>query len=107
LITRTGNKKLAKVDFLGAISLIIAMASLLVGLDRGSNVAWSDLITIACLCLFVPLISIFAIIEMRIASHPFAPRHIFLTRTVLPSYMTNFFCCAGQMATVFYLPPFL
>jgi hypothetical protein len=33
------REKLANIDFLGAFSLIVAVSTLLVGLDRGSNVA--------------------------------------------------------------------
>ena len=44
---------------------------------------------------------------MKIASHPFAPGHIILSRSLLSSYMVNFFGLAGHMSTVFYIPLYL
>jgi predicted MFS family arabinose efflux permease len=97
-------EKLKRIDFLGAFSLVIAVFSLLLGLDRGSNVAWSDTVTIVCCCCSIPLFAIFFFIETKIASHPFAPGHIIFDRSLTPSYLSNFFALSANMGMIFYIP---
>ncbi|KAG9243238.1 major facilitator superfamily domain-containing protein [Calycina marina] len=101
------KKQVCQVDFLGAISLVVAVATLLVGLDQGSNVSWSDKVTIACCCTSIPLFLIFFFVEMKIASRPFAPGRIIFNRSLLASYMTNFFGLAGHICNIFYIPLYL
>jgi hypothetical protein len=98
------REKLGKIDFLGALTLIIAVFMLLLGLDRGSNVAWSDTLTIVCCCVSVPIFAIFIFVEMRVASHPFAPGHIIFERSLFASYLVNFLTVGSYMGIVFYLP---
>lgn len=97
-------EKLKRVDFLGAFSLVFAVFSLLIGLDRGSNVAWSDTIAIVCSCVSIPLFAFFIFVETKVASHPFAPVHIIFERSLLPSYLCNFFGLCTNMSLVFYIP---
>jgi predicted MFS family arabinose efflux permease len=97
------KEKLAKIDFLGALVLIIAILGLLVGLDRGSNIGWSDPITIAGLCT-TPLFIVFVLIEKYVAKHPFAPGHIILDRSLVACYLCNFFAFGGWLAALFFLP---
>lgn len=98
------KEKLGKIDFLGALTLITAVFCLLLGLDRGSNVAWSDTLTIVCCCVSIPIFAIFIFIEMRVASHPFAPGHIIFERSLFASYLVNFLAVGGYMGITFYLP---
>jgi len=98
------RERLSRIDFLGAFSLVIAVFSLLLGLDRGSNVAWSDAITLVCCCVSIPLFAIFIFVEMRIASHPFAPGHVIFDRSLFASYLSNFFAVGGNMSAIFYIP---
>lgn len=97
------KEKLAKIDFLGAVVLIIAIFGLLVGLDRGSNVGWSNPITIAGLCT-TPLFIVFVLIEKYVAKHPFAPGHIILDSSLVACYLCNFFSFGGWLAAIFFLP---
>ena len=96
--------KLRRIDFLGAFSLVIAVFCLLVGLDRGSNVSWSDTYVVVFASTSLALFTIFIFIEMKIASHPFAPGHIIFERSLFASYLTNFFAIAGNTSFLFYLP---
>ncbi len=98
------KEKLRRIDFLGAFSLVVAVFCLLVGLDRGSNVSWSDIYVVACASTSLALFAIFIFIEMKIASHPFAPGHIIFERSLSASYLTNFFVIAGNTSFLFYLP---
>lgn len=66
--------------------------------------AWADKITISCCCTSIPLFAIFIFVEMKIASHPFAPGHIIFNRNLLPSYLCNFFTLAAYMSIMFYVP---
>ncbi|PVI03376.1 MFS general substrate transporter [Periconia macrospinosa] len=97
------KEKLAKIDFLGAIVLMIAVFGLLVGLDRGSNVSWSNPYAIAGLCC-TPLFGVFLLVEGYVASHPFAPFRIIMNRSLFACYLCNFFSMAGALAMLFYLP---
>ncbi|RDW83255.1 MFS general substrate transporter-52 [Coleophoma crateriformis] len=98
------REKLRRIDFLGAFTLVIAVFSLLLGLDRGSNVAWSDTITIVACCLSIPLSALFLLVEIKFAANPFAPGHIIFERSLCASYFSNFFQLASYMACLFYVP---
>jgi hypothetical protein len=97
-------EKLKRVDFLGAFSLVIAVFCLIFGFDHGSNVAWSDVTTIIACSISIPLFAIFIFIEMRIATHPFAPGHIIFDRSLFASYLCNFFALSANMGSIFYIP---
>ncbi|KAF2132299.1 multidrug resistance protein fnx1 [Dothidotthia symphoricarpi CBS 119687] len=92
-----------KIDFLGAAILIVAIAGLLIGLDRGSNVSWSNPLTIAGLCT-TPLFGIFILVEKYFASHPFAPGRIIFNKTLFACYLCNFFSFGGYLAVLFFIP---
>ncbi|KAF2856864.1 MFS general substrate transporter [Plenodomus tracheiphilus IPT5] len=96
-------EKVLKVDFLGAGVLIVAVFGMLVGLDRGSNVAWSDPVTIAGLCM-TPLFVVFVLVEKYVASNPFAPGRIILNKTLVACYLCNFFAFGGWLAALFFIP---
>jgi MFS family permease len=96
--------KLKRIDFLGAFTLIAAVFCLLVGLDRGSNVAWKDSYTLIFCLTSIPLFAIFIWVEMKVASHPFAPGHIIFQHSLLASYLCNFFVLGAYMGIMFYVP---
>lgn len=98
------REKLAKIDFLGALTLITAVFCLLLGLDRGSNIAWLDTLTIVCCSVSIPIFAIFIFVEMKLASHPFAPGHIIFERSLFASYLVNFLIVGSYLGIVFYLP---
>lgn len=97
------KEKILKIDFLGAFILITAVFGLLVGLDRGSNVGWSDPFAIAGLCMS-PLFGVFVLVEKHVASHPFAPFRIILNKTLFACYLCNFFAFGGWLAALFFIP---
>ncbi|KAL1297867.1 hypothetical protein AAFC00_006390 [Neodothiora populina] len=98
------KQKLRRIDFLGAIVLIGAVFTLLLALDRGSNVSWKATITIVALSLAVPLFALFIFIEMKVAKEPFAPGHIIFHRSLFACYACNFFAFGGWIAALFYIP---
>ncbi|EON62487.1 hypothetical protein W97_01709 [Coniosporium apollinis CBS 100218] len=98
------KEKLRRIDFLGAAILICAVFALLLGLDRGSNVAWSDKVTITALCVSLPLFLLFVGVEMKVAAEPFAPGHIIFERSLFACYLCNFFSFSGWLAALFFIP---
>jgi len=96
--------KLKRIDFVGAFVLIAAVFTLLLALDRGSNVSWRATITLVSLGVSLPLFALFIFVEMRIAKEPFAPGHIIFHKTLFACYLCNFFSFAGYLATIFYIP---
>lgn len=101
----SGNFKtnLKRVDFGGAISLVLTVFFLLFALDRGGNISWNDHYTIAALIAFGICFAIFAFIEMELASEPFAPRRIIVNRSLIASYLVNFFGIASAFTQIFHL----
>lgn len=97
------KEKVMKVDFLGAAILIVAVCGLLVGLDRGSNVSWSDPITIAGLATS-PLFIVFVLVERYVAKHPFAPGRIILNKSLFACFLCNFFSFSGWLSALFFIP---
>lgn len=96
--------KFGRVDFLGAFVLIAAVFTMLLGLDTGSNVSWSNKVTIISLCLSLPLFALFILVEFRVAAEPFAPKRIIFERSLIACYLCNFFSFGGWMGALFYLP---
>ncbi|PCH33949.1 MFS general substrate transporter [Wolfiporia cocos MD-104 SS10] len=101
------KSKLKRVDFAGAITLVVAVFALLLGLDRGGNIAWSDRLTLACFAVFAVLFAAFGVIEWRVASEPFAPRHIVANRTLIASYLCNFFMSGANLIIIFHTSLYL
>ncbi|KAI9862336.1 MAG: hypothetical protein M1813_004812 [Trichoglossum hirsutum] len=98
--------KLRRVDFAGAFVLVSAVFTLLLGLDTGSNISWAKPLAYgslsASLCLFI----FFAIVEMKMASEPFAPGHIIFDRSLFACFLCNAFSFGGWIAAIFYVPLF-
>ena len=99
--------KFKRVDWAGAITLILTVFLLLFALDRGGNVSWNDRLTIYSLAAFPICFICFAFIEMKFASEPFAPQRIIVNRALIASYLANFFGMVSGFALVFYLPLYL
>lgn len=102
--TASFRERLQRIDFLGALALIGAVFTLLLGFDQGSNQAWNSPVTIGSLGLSVFLWIAFLLVETRVAAEPFAPGHIIFDKSMVACYACNFFSMAGWLATVFYVP---
>ena len=101
------SKKLRRIDFLGAILLVLTVFALLFGLDRGVNISWSSPYAIAFSCASLPLLAAFIVVETKFALEPFTPGHIIFDRALFACYACNFFGYAAFTAFGFYLPSFL
>lgn len=98
--------KLARIDFPGAFVLVSAVFTLILGLDRGSNVSWSSPISFVPLFISVPLFVLFFLVEQKYAAEPFAPGRIIFERGLFACYLCNFFSFGGWLAAIFYIPLF-
>jgi predicted MFS family arabinose efflux permease len=98
--------KLGRVDFLGAIVLVLAVFGMLLGTDRGSNVSWKIPLSYGPLIASVALFGLFVLVEMRYAAEPFAPGHIIFDRSLFAGYLCNFFSFGGWLAGIYYIPLF-
>jgi predicted MFS family arabinose efflux permease len=99
--------KFKRVDWAGAISLILTVFFLLFALDRGGNVSWNDRLTIYSIVAFPICFVCFAFVELKFASEPFAPKRIIVNRALIASYLVNFFGMASAFSLIFYLPLYL
>lgn len=96
--------KLRRVDFLGALILVTAVFTLLLGLDHGSNVSWKSLKIWGLLCTSIALFLVFAYVETKVAQEPFAPGRIIFQKSLFACYLCNFFSFGGWLAAIFYIP---
>ncbi|KAK7034593.1 hypothetical protein VNI00_012224 [Paramarasmius palmivorus] len=99
--------KIQRVDFGGAITLVLTIFFFLYGLERGGNLSWKDHYTIGALVASVILFLLFGAIEMEWAREPFAPKRIIVNRSLIASYLVNFFGVASQMAMLFHVSLYL
>ncbi|ATY60303.1 MFS multidrug [Cordyceps militaris] len=98
--------KMKSIDFSGALALVSSILALLLGLDSGSNVGWTQPQTLIPLAITPLLVAAFIYNEVHVASHPFAPGHIIFNPSMFACYMANFFGVASQMGAFFFLPLF-
>ncbi|KAI4155731.1 MAG: hypothetical protein L6R39_001183 [Caloplaca ligustica] len=96
--------QLKRVDFLGALLLILIVFGLLFGLDRGTHLSWQSPAAIVSLCATVPLLVAFLWVEIRFAVEPFTPGHVVFDKALFACYAQNFFGYAGFTALVYYIP---
>ena len=101
------TKQLRRIDFLGALLLVLTVFALLFGLDRGVNISWSNPLAIGFTCATLPLLAAFLIVETKVALEPFTPGHIIFNGALFACYACNFFGYAAFTAFGFYLPSFL
>ncbi|RYO87965.1 hypothetical protein DL766_007773 [Monosporascus sp. MC13-8B] len=98
---------LARIDFTGAISLIVFLVLLLLGLNAGGNVVpWVHPLPLTTLPLSLVALVGFVIRESR-ARQPVIPVRLLLDRTVFAACMTNLLCSMVNMAILFYAPIYL
>jgi predicted MFS family arabinose efflux permease len=95
-----------RVDFVGALLLVLAIVALLVGLDQGGNAAWLDTSTIGALLIFLLASAAFWMVELKVASEPFAPCHMFTHKGLIAPYMCDFFSICSDSCLIFFLPLF-
>ena len=101
--TADGRSKLRQIDYLGGILIIGTIISFLLGLDFGSNDSWSSSACIIPLALSPILLTLFILVENKVATSPFIPGHIIFNKSLFAVYGWNFFSNSGWFCFFFYL----
>ena len=92
---------------MGAITLILALVLLLLGLNPGGNtVPGTHPLVLTTLPLAAVALAVFVYVEHSIAVEPIIPVRLLLDRTVFSACLTNWFVSMAFMACLFYLPFF-
>lgn len=99
--------KLKRIDFSGAFTLVTAVFTLLLALDRGGNVSWTDHFTVATFTVSVVAFLAFLAIELRVAPEPIAPAYIIGNSTLFAIYMANLLMVGANMTMLFSVPLYL
>ncbi|RUS15319.1 major facilitator superfamily-domain-containing protein [Endogone sp. FLAS-F59071] len=99
------REKIARIDFLGTITLICACVAILLAVQWGGNTyAWNSAIIISLFVVGVVLIGALVIIETYYAKEPIIPGYLYSQRTPLSLFVTS--CLVGMafFTLIYYLP---
>ena len=103
-VKTTDTSKIKRVDFLGAITLVITLVLLLLGLNTGGNqVSWTSPVVLVSLPLSAVFLGVFLYVEAKLATEPIIPVHLLLDRTVLAACLTNWFSTMNVFGLLFYV----
>jgi EmrB/QacA subfamily drug resistance transporter len=96
-----------KIDWLGALALVVGVACLLLGLSwGGSEYAWGSAQIIGLFVLGVVISALFIVIEAR-ASEPILPLRLFRNRTFSLANSAGFAVGFGMFGGIIYIPLYL
>ena len=104
-VKETETDKIKRVDFLGALTLVLTLVLLLLGLNSGGNIVpWKHPLVYVSLALSFVFLLVFIYVEDRIASEPIIPVRLLLHQTVLAACLTNWFVTMSVFALIYYGP---
>jgi MFS family permease len=104
-VKETDRSRIKRVDFLGALTLIIFLVLLLLGLNTGGNqVPWNHPLVLTTLPLSAVFFGIFIYVEDQVASEPVIPVRLLLDRTVGAACLTNWFGTMVVFGLLYYTP---
>lgn len=108
IVESSGKSKLARVDFMGAISLFSTLVLGLLALSSGGNfVPWTHPLVLVSAALSLVSFAIFIFAELKYASEPIIPIPLLYDRSVAGACLTNSLMSMSRFAMLFYLPVFL
>ncbi|KAI0060426.1 MFS general substrate transporter [Artomyces pyxidatus] len=96
--------KLKRVDFFGSLFLLLAISTLLFGLNRGGNLGWLERGTITPLVCAAAFGLALVFVETRVAKEPLAPADVVLDRALTGPYFCNFFAFGADACFLFCVP---
>lgn len=104
-VKKTEKGALERIDFLGALTLILTLVLLLLGVNSGGNIIpWTHPLVLTAIPLSVVFLGIFIYIEKAHAVEPIIPVHLMLDRTVISACLTNWFDSMCIFSILFYGP---
>ena len=106
-VKESSKSRIRRIDFLGALTLVLTLLLLLIGLNSGGNVVpWTHPLVLTTLPLSAVSLLLFIYVEDRIASEPVIPVRLLLNRTVASACLTNWFANMALFGLYFYAPIF-
>lgn len=103
----TLGQRLKRIDYAGAITIVLAVVCFLIATSLGGNIKpWSDPLVLGCFASATILTVLFCIIEAKYALYPLMPWNIISSRTPLACSMTNFWCIMATTALIYVTPLF-
>ena len=107
-VEESEKSALKRVDYLGSLTLSIALVLFLLGVNTGGNVLpWSHPLVLTSLPLAGLFLLIFVYVEERIASEPIIPMRLLLNRTVAAACLNYWFTFMSFYGITFYMPVYL
>ncbi|EPE05235.1 mfs general substrate transporter [Ophiostoma piceae UAMH 11346] len=99
--------KLRQIDYMGSMLLLAASVLILLPVSWGGSLyAWDSAGVLAPLVLGVACLVPFIYVEMRVATLPILPLHIFHERTVFGVLLGGFFTGFAYYVNLYYLPQY-
>lgn len=104
-VKRTNESAWKRIDVLGAVTLIVTLVLLLLGLNSGGNVVpWTHPFVLVTLSLSFVFLIVFIYVERNLAKEPIIPIKLLVDRTVLSACLTNWFTTMSIFGLIFYGP---
>ncbi|KAK3678555.1 hypothetical protein LTR78_001853 [Recurvomyces mirabilis] len=104
-IKETDTSKAARVDYLGALTLVAALVLCLLGLNSGGNIVpWNHPLVYISLPLSLVFLLLFIYIEDKVAPEPIIPVRLLLDRSVMAACLTLWFMTMAVYALIYYGP---
>ncbi|KAH8663993.1 putative MFS multidrug transporter [Xylariales sp. PMI_506] len=98
---------LARIDFVGALLIVVFLVLLLLGLNAGGNMMpWTHPLPLTTIPLSIVAAVAFVMWEAR-AAQPIIPVRLLLRRTVFTACITNFMGTMANMISLFFIPLYL
>ena len=98
-------EKLRRIDVFGALSLVSAVALVLVGLSLGGNeLPWSSPVVLGSLLVGCALLCVFVFVEKHVAREPLMPMSVLFNRTPGFVSLACWFISISQFGIVFNVP---
>lgn len=104
-ITKVDKSPFKRVDFLGAITLVVSLVLFLLAVNSGGNtVAWTHPLVLVSLPLSAMCFAFFIYVEDKRAAEPIIPVRLLLHRTVAAACLINWFLTMAVFGFLFYGP---
>lgn len=104
-IKETEKSRWQRIDVLGAVTLIVTLVLLLLGINSGGNIVpWTHPLVLVSLPLSVVWLGSFIYVESVYAEEPVIPVRLLMDRTVLSACLTNWFTSMAIYSLIFYGP---
>ncbi|OCK78974.1 MFS general substrate transporter [Lepidopterella palustris CBS 459.81] len=96
-----------RIDYIGMVTILAAVVLIQLGLNSGSTSTWRSATVYAPLPTGAACLAAFTYWELRFASEPLLPLHLFKIRNVFFSSLYNFCWACSYFSIQFYVPLYL